>query len=82
MEHYYETAHNDSGEVVEHETLEKAIEYAEAHGIDLICEIGGPWDEYKKCEWCGEWYDHYEIEENNGICNRCHAAIRSRGERW
>lgn len=84
MEIYYETAHyeygNDYPVATAFDDLDEAIEFAEAHGIDTICEIGGSWDEYMKCEWCGEWFPTSELD--NGICSQCDAAIRSRGERW
>ena len=55
MKTYYEIEDKKNGGVVGFETLDNAIEYAEANGADLICEVGGSWDEYKKCWWCGEW---------------------------
>lgn len=81
MKTYYETTHNDGGEfpvATAHDTLEAAIEFAEANGIDLICEIGGSWDEFEKCEFCGEWCTTEELDK--GICQRCKLAIWSRGE--
>lgn len=82
MEIYYETTHNDGGVFPvthAHDTLEEAIEFAEANGIETICEIGGTWDEYQKCWFCGEWYTSAEIEKS-GVCWRCKLAIWSRGE--
>lgn len=84
MEIYYETAHYEYGcdypIATAHDTLEDAIAFAEANGIDTISEIGGAWDEFMKCEWCGEWFTIPELDK--GICSQCEAAIRSRGERW
>lgn len=82
MEIYYETTHNDGGEfpiTVAHKTIDDAIEYADANGIDLICEIGGSWDEYEKCWFCGEWYPSTDLDKN-GTCWRCKLALWSRGE--
>lgn len=71
-----------SCEAIAFDTLEEAIEFADANGCELICEMGGSWDEYKKCEFCGEWDLAYTIDNNNGICDYCEMAIYSRGERW
>lgn len=81
MKIYYETTHDDGGEfpiLTAHETIEEAIEFAEANGIKTIYEVGGSFDEFEKCEFCGEWYTTEEL--NNGICWRCKLAIWSRGE--
>lgn len=58
---------------VAHETLENAIKYADSHGLVLIAEIGGSWDEYEKCEICGEWYPGDQMTKC-GICTRCERA--------
>lgn len=81
--HYYETTHNDGGDfpvITAHKTFEQAAAFAEIHSIVYIHEVGGNWDEFCKCAWCGEWYSTDEL--NNDICNRCAAAIHSRGEKW
>ena len=42
------------------------------------------YDEYVRCNWCGEVFtvDQCVFEANMGwLCDRCEAAIRSRGER-
>lgn len=73
MKTYYETTHNDGGEfplTVAHETLEEAIEYAETHGIDTINEIGGAWDDWQKCGFCGEWFPSQDLDED-GWCEHC-----------
>lgn len=73
MKTYYETTHNDGGEfpvTTAHATLEEAIEFAEANGIDLICEIGGAYDEYEKCGFCDEWMPSQDLDEN-GWCEHC-----------
>lgn len=80
MEHYFETYEENL--TTAHDTLDEAIKYAEAHNIEIICEIGGSWGEYKKCEFCGEWDLLYEIDKNNGICDYCRMALWSRGEKW
>lgn len=71
-----------SCEAVAFETLDEAIAFADENDCNLICEMGGSWDEYKKCEFCGDWGLIYEIDQNNGICERCSLALYSRGERW
>lgn len=81
MKTYYETAHYEPGSeyptATAHDTLEEAIAFAEAHGITIIEEIGGSWDEYEKCEFCGEWYSSDELEK--GLCWMCEQAIKSHG---
>jgi hypothetical protein len=42
------------------------------------------YDEYVRCNWCGEIYtaDQCVFEADLGwLCDRCYSAIRSRGER-
>ena len=83
MKHYYETTHNDGNNfpvLTAHDTIEDAIEFANAHEIKTIYEIGGAFSEFEKCEFCGEWYTLEEL--NRGICWRCGLAIRSRGEEY
>lgn len=64
-----------------HETLEDAIAYADAHGCTLIAEIGGSWNEYEKCAFCGEWFDSCELN-TEGDCERCEIAIRDHNGLW
>lgn len=81
MKRYFETVHNDGGEypvATAHDTLEEAIEFADAHGITLICEIGGNWDEWEKCGFCGEWFPSEDLNKD-GECLMCEQAIKSHG---
>ena len=39
-------------------------------------------EELHRCAWCDEFFPLWDIEKNDGICDYCDAAIRSRGERW
>lgn len=81
MKIYYETAHRDTGDfpiLTAHDTLEDAIQFAEANGITTIYQIGGSYDEYEKCEWCDEW--HHLEKLTDGLCWRCRLAAWSRGE--
>lgn len=59
--------------------LDSAIEYAEANGCDLICEVGGSWDEYRKCWFCEEWKSTAELNKND-LCEKCENYLISRGE--
>ena len=83
METYFETAHIEEGDeyatLTVHDTLEEAIEWADTHGILTIYEIGGAWDEFEKCSFCGEWVTSYELD-TDGFCERCLMALRSHGE--
>ena len=83
--HYYETidrqAINDgnAGGLIGFDTLEEAIQYAEENDIEIICEIGGAWDEFKKCWFCGEWKSTDELNNDN-LCEHCENYLISRGE--
>ena len=67
------------GENTRFETLEEAIEFANENDLSVIQEIGGSFTEYKKCGWCEEWVDSYELRKS-WACDRCREAIGSRGE--
>ena len=71
-QHYYETFCGVYSYA--HDTLEEAIDFADKNECTFIAEIGGSWDEYLKCSFCGEWYPSYEIN-TNGDCSRCVQAI-------
>lgn len=73
MEIYYEVGCHD-GSVQAFHSLEDAIAYADKNKCTAISEIGGSWTDYKKCEWCEEWYDTCDINRG-GICYRCERAI-------
>lgn len=81
MKEYYETYQN-YGEtyqlVVAHDTLDEAIEYADANNVDFIAEIGGCWSEFEKCWGCGEWIPCEEINKD-GLCENCEARGREHG---
>ena len=72
--HYYEVNCTEENRLpacdTEFPDLETAIEYAETHGYDLICEIGGSWDEFKKCWFCEEWKSTSELNRDN-LCDHC-----------
>ena len=68
------------GENTSFDTLEEAIEFAEKNDLSVIQEIGGSFTEYKKCGWCGDWVDSYELR-NSWACDYCRQAIESRGEK-
>lgn len=83
--HYYETYETADGidlkgscTATAHDTLEDAIEYAEANNLNYIAEIGGSWDEWEKCDFCGEWYLSTELNEY-GDCDRCIQAMNDHG---
>ena len=73
MEHFYETG--TAGEIQAHETIEKAIEFAEQNKCEIICEIGGNWEEFKKCWFCGEWIPATNFNIGATVCTRCEIAI-------
>lgn len=66
------------------DTLEDAIERADALKATTIYEIGGSWDEYMKCWFCGEWFPVSELNFENsttdeGLCNQCKIATIQHG---
>ena len=65
--------------VTAHYTMEDAIKYADENGADLICEIGGSWDEFRKCWFCEEWVPTSELNKND-LCDHCENYLISRGE--
>lgn len=70
---YYETS--TKGEIQAHDTIEQAIEFAEQNNCEIISEIGGNYDEWQKCWFCGEWYTTSELI-GTGVCARCAVAIK------
>ncbi len=81
--HYYEVDSTTENKLptcyIEFPDIDSAIEYAEQNGYDLICEIGGNWNEYKKCWFCEEWIDTAELNRDN-LCEHCESYLISRGE--
>lgn len=75
---YYYEIDDSNGGVIAFEELEDAIEYADKHGATMISEIGGAYDDYEKCAFCGEWVDCCELNEW-GDCSRCEQAIKDHG---
>lgn len=81
MLHFYETTHNDGNTfpvVTAHDTIDDAIAFADAHGIETITEYGGSFDEYKKCWFCGEWFSVSDLNDD-GTCAPCARAIKDHG---
>ena len=79
MKTYYETYIGENDPCIfAFDTLDEAIEHAEANGCQTIQEIGGSYTEYEKCEFCGEWYDVSEMNIEN-YCERCQRAIQDHG---
>lgn len=67
-----------SCEAVAFDTLEEATEYADKNGNNFIAEIGGAWDEFEKCAFCGEWFTSAELNIY-GDCERCEQAMKDHG---
>lgn len=79
---YFEVSTTDNSKPncnIEFPDIESAIEFAEKNGFDLICEIGGSWDEFKKCWFCEEWISTSELNRDN-LCDHCESYLISRGE--
>ena len=83
MKHYYETYTNDElGTVAHaHETIEEAIAFANENNCEIICEIGGSWDEYQYCWFCQEWQPTTDFNIGASVCYRCERAINDHGGR-
>lgn len=64
--------------VVEHDTLEEAIERANEYGLDEIEENGGNWETWRRCWFCGEFFPESDLNEE-GECLFCEQAIKSHG---
>ena len=85
MSHYYEliAEHPDKNEhlpqsiTVVFEDFDEAVVYAEEHNIEYITEIGGSWDEVKKCWWCEEWTPSSDMNTND-LCYTCESYLKSR----
>jgi hypothetical protein len=81
MDRYYEVENKEAQQsglpdgVIAFDTLEEAIEYADSNMCNLICEIGGNWDNYEKCWFCDDWFPSSELL-GNGVCQRCEIAIK------
>lgn len=81
MLHFYETTHNDGNGfpvITAHDTIDDAIIFADAHGIETIEEYGKAFDTYKKCWFCGEWFLLSNMKDGE-TCKRCAAAIKDHG---
>jgi hypothetical protein len=59
------------------EDFDEAVAYAEEHNIEYITEIGGSWDEFKKCWWCQEWVTSSDMNIND-LCYQCESYLNSR----
>lgn len=71
--HYYETGTDH--ETQAHATIEEAIAFADENNCEIICEIGGNWEEWRKCWFCDDWMPTSEFSRNATVCHRCEIAI-------
>lgn len=75
MVHYFETVHEIPGHPYKirtaHETFEHAAFFADNNGIWNIAEIGGHWQTFTRCHFCGEWF----TGEHNEYCERCERTL-------
>lgn len=70
MNTFYQT--HQRGIIVAHDTLEEAKAYAEGRRVFSITEVGGRFDEWVRCELCGEWTISDELSAD-GYCHVCEA---------
>jgi hypothetical protein len=73
MKHFYEVSKDH--ELIAFYDLDEAIDYADKNGCTIISEIGGAWEEFAKCSFCGEWFTASELNLQ-GDCSRCECALR------
>lgn len=77
---YFATYEDDDEIVALHETFDDALEYIEetSAAVERIEEIGGSWDVFKRCDFCGEWTPTTELNDEH-VCTYCEQAINSHG---
>ena len=63
-------------DLTDFETFEAAEEYANETGAEVIEEIGGARDEFKRCTFCGEWFAESDLNKE-GECLWCEQALNS-----
>lgn len=76
--HTYEVYNPATQELRLFEDFDEATYYAENIGIDFIAELGGNFEEFGKCKYCGDWVPCAELDAYDDICERCAAYIASR----
>ena len=67
------------GEIIAFEDFDEAVAFANENDVDLISEIGGSWDDFRKCWFCGEWVPESDLNKND-LCYHCESYLISRGE--
>lgn len=69
---YFTTYEDDDKIIAMHDSFEDALEYIykTSAAVERIEEIGGSWDVFKKCQFCGDWFTEYELDEA-GWCEHC-----------
>lgn len=81
MEVFYETVKRDGKlfpEIQAHETLDEAIEYADANEIEEITRNGGSYDTFRKCWSCGGWFADSELNSED-LCENCEMSAHEHG---
>lgn len=73
---YYEVGIN--GEIHAFDTLEEAFNFADENNCKIISEIGGNWEDWEKCTFCGDWFPSTELN-TRGECEQCERAIKDHG---
>ncbi len=78
---YYFEAYEDNESILTyHETFDDALDYIEEcrAAVETICEIGGTWEAFDKCDFCKEWTPRSELNDEH-ICEYCEQAIKAHG---
>lgn len=58
------------GQLNAFDTFEEAEQFANENGCKLISQCGGAWDDFIKCDLCGEFVPSYEMH-NGDECENC-----------
>ena len=69
---YFATYEDDGNVIALHLTFDDALDYIQETSaqVERVEEIGGTWDTFKKCKFCGEWIATNELNES-GWCDHC-----------
>ena len=80
MSYYCEIYKNidDDSPITEAACIETAIDIADENGYNRICEIGGSWDEWERCDLCDEFFPLCELNDEHE-CENCEMQAHYHG---
>lgn len=59
------------GQINSFDSFDKAEEFANANGCTVISQCGGAWDDFIKCEYCGEFVPANDMHDAHQ-CENCY----------